>query len=374
MRIAVNTQHLLKDRLEGIGWFAHEVLSRLVLEHPEHEFIFIFDRKWDTSFIYAENVIPVKTIVPSRHPILWWWHYEVDIPLILKKFKPDLFFSPDGWMSLKTNIPSVDTIHDINFIHRSKDFPVLVRLYYKRYFRRYAKKAKRLVTVSEYSKSDIVRHFKIAPEKIDVAHNGCNSIYSPVSNDLKIEIRNKYTEGNPFFIYVGSINPRKNLRGLLKAFDKFKEKDTNNYRLLLVGEAMWESSYLADQLGGMKYRDSIEFTGRISNEVLHLIMASADALMMVSFYEGFGIPVIEAMHCDVPVICSNVTALPEVAGEAALFVNPESEEEIADAMYNLSKYPELRQSLIIKGREQRKKFSWDNTAAKVWSSIEKALK
>ena len=373
MRIAVNTQHLLKGRLEGLGWFAHETLSRMVKNHPEHEFIFIFDRPWDESFIYGANVIPVKTTVPSRHPLLWFWHYEVDIPRILKKYKPDLFYSPDGWMSLSTKVPTVNTIHDINFIHRPGDSPFLVRKYYNHFFPRFAHKAKRIVTVSEYSKADMVKMFKLNPKKIDVAYNGCNPVFTPLTLEVKNEVRRKFTGGNPYFIYVGARSPRKNIGGLLDAFEQFKQTDDKKMKLLFVGEPMWSASYLSNKLDGMKYKNDIVFTGRLSTEVLQLVLASAEALMLVSFFEGFGIPLIEAMYSDVPVICSNITSLPEVAGDAALFVDPHSTSQIANAMQQIALYPELQKSLIIKGRSQRQKFSWDNTAREVWNAIEKTF-
>lgn len=373
MKIAVNTQHLLKNRLEGIGWFAHETLSRMVKNHPEHEFLFIFDRPWDESFIYAANVTPVKTRIPSRHPFLWFWHYEIDIPRILKKHKPDLFFSPDGWMSLSTKVPTVTTIHDINFIHRPQDSPYLVRKYYNYFFPRFARKAKRIVTVSEFSKTDMVETLKVEAGKIDVAHNGCNPIFTSLEIEVKKEIRKKFTDGSPYFIYVGSRNPRKNISGLLDAFDQFKTGDTRKMKLLFVGEPMWNASYLSGKLDAINYKNDVVFTGRLSSEVLQMVLASAEALMLVSFYEGFGIPVIEAMYSEVPVICSNVTSLPEVAGDAALFIDPNSIDQIANAMKQIALYPELQKSLILKGRHQREKFSWDNTAVEVWNSIEKAL-
>lgn len=373
-KIAVNTQHLIKDKLEGIGWFAHETLSRITRAHPEHEFLFIFDRPWDKAFIYADNVVPVKTTIPSRHPLLWIWHYEVDIPCILKKHKPDLFFSPDGWMALNTHIPTIDVIHDINFIHRPSDFPILVRKYYQYFFPRFANKASRLITVSEFSKTDIVDTFKVPADKVDVAHNGCNTAYTSLTNDVIIEVQNKFTHGNPYFVYVGSRNPRKNIAGLLNAFEQFKEADTKNYKLVFVGDPMWGKSYLSGYIERMKYKDDLVFTGRLSIEVLQLVLASAHALTLVSFSEGFGIPVIEAMYCDVPVICSKVASLPEVAGDAAIFVNPYSVNEIANAMKQIAQYPELRKSMVIKGRVQRQKYDWDKTAELVWQSIEKVLK
>ena len=131
MRIGVNTVHILKGKLEGIGWFAHETLRRIVIDHPEHEFIFFFDRPWDSEFIYAENVTPVRTVLPARHPVLWWWHNEIELKILIKKHKLDLFYSPDGWMPLKANVPMVDVIHDINFMHRNDNLPLLTRLYYR---------------------------------------------------------------------------------------------------------------------------------------------------------------------------------------------------------------------------------------------------
>jgi len=373
VKIAVNTQHLLKDRLEGIGWFAHETLKRIVKWHPEHEFIFIFDRKWDESFIYGPNVLPVRTVIPSRHPFLWYWHYEIDIPSILKKHKPDLFFSPDGWMSLKTDVPTVDVVHDINFMHRGEDFPCLYKRYYQYFFPKYINKARRLITVSEYSKKDIKETFGVNPEKIDVVYNGCNEIFAPVTPEVKREVREKFSGGNPYFIYVGSQNPRKNIVGLLDAFEMFKSSNGNNYKLVFAGKPMWGEKELEAKLSKMKCREDVIFTGRISTEVLQLVLASSEALVLVSFLEGFGIPVLEAMKCEVPVICSNITSFPEVAGDAAIYADPYKTESIAESLSRIAGSNKLKEELIKKGRVQREKFSWDKTAKAVWESIEKAI-
>jgi glycosyltransferase involved in cell wall biosynthesis len=369
VKIAVNTQLLLKDRLEGIGSFAHEVLKRMVKASPQHEFIFIFDRPWSDEFIYGPNVIPVKTWIPSRHPILWYWHYQIDIPILIKHFKPDIFFSPDGWMPLNLSIPVVDTIHDLNFVHRPGDFPMLYRKYFNHFFPKFAVKSSKIITVSNYSKSDMVEQWGIPEDKIDVAYNGCNTHYSPITIDLKKEIQNKFTQGLPYFIYIGSQNPRKNIQGLLKAFDQFKMNTGSPYKLVLVGEPMWNRYGSKYSIEDLLHSDDLVFTGRVSDEVLHLLLASAQALMLVSFSEGFGIPVVEAMYCDVPVICSSVASLPEVAGEAALLVDPFNIHEIANSMAEAAYNHELRRTLIAKGRQQKEKFSWDKTAEVVWNAI-----
>ena len=121
MRIAINTRFLLKDKLEGIGWFTFEVVKQLVTNHPEHEFIFLFDRPYDKSFVFAKNVTPVVINPPARHPLLWYWWFEWSVPYALKKHKIDLFFSPDGYLSLKTNVPTVIVMHDLAFEHHPED-------------------------------------------------------------------------------------------------------------------------------------------------------------------------------------------------------------------------------------------------------------
>jgi glycosyltransferase involved in cell wall biosynthesis len=373
MKIAVNAQHLLANRLEGIGWFAHETLSRIAVNHPEHQFYFIFDRPWDKKFVYADNVLPISTTIPSRHPFLWFWHYEVDIPRILQKIKPDVFFSPDGWMPLNLDFPVVNVIHDINFVHRPGDLPFLVQKYYNYFFPKFASKATRLITVSEYSKNDISETFNVDKEKIDVAHNGCNQLFRSTSAEMKERIRDKFSGGNPFFIHIGSQNPRKNINGLLEAYELFRSKELKPYKLLFAGEPMWGNSTVGKKLGQMVYKNDILFTGRISTEVLQLLLSSAEALVMPSFFEGFGIPVVEALYCEVPVICSNVTSLPEVAGDAALYIDPNYPHTISDAMERIIYDAQLRSDLVEKGKIQRQKFSWDKTAQIVWESIEKAI-
>ena len=151
MRIAVNTRLLLKDKLEGIGWYTYETLSRIVKSHPEHEFYFLFDRPYSKEFIFEKNVHPVVISPPTRHPILWYIWFEWRIPKILRKINADVFLSPDGFLSLKSNIPSIAVIHDINFKHHPKNLKFIHRIFYNYFFKKYAKKASRIVTVSNYS-------------------------------------------------------------------------------------------------------------------------------------------------------------------------------------------------------------------------------
>jgi glycosyltransferase involved in cell wall biosynthesis len=373
MIIAVNTRLLLKGKLEGIGWFTYETLKRITTEHPEHKFIFIFDRAYDESFIFSDNVVPVVLNPPTRHPVLWFLWFQYRIPALLRQYKANIFLSPDGYLSLRTKVPQVTVIHDINFVHRPGDLPWLTSKYYNRYFPKFARIAKRIATVSYYSKEDITRSFKVDYDKIDVVYDGINQIFLPTSEDSRGKTRLKFSGGSEYFLFVGALHPRKNIVGLMKAFDAFKSADKRGVKLLIVGGEMFKTGDIYQTFENMRYKDEVIFTGRVSSEELHQIFGAALALTFVPYFEGFGIPVVEAMSAGVPVICSNLTSLPEVGGHAVYYVDPYKIDQITDAMTALTSDEELRNGLIEKGFEQKSKFSWDETARKLWMCVEKAL-
>jgi len=373
MRIAVNTRLLLKGKLEGIGWFTFETLIRMTQNHPEHEFIFIFDRPYDPDYIFAENVTPVVIGPQARHPLLFYIWFDFRIPGVLKKYKADLFLSPDGYLSLRTKVPQLAVIHDINFVHRPDDLPWLIAKYYNYFFPKFARIAKRIATVSFYSKEDIARSFKIDYDKIDVVYDGINQIFEPLLEKEKKKIRKKYTDGTEYFLFVGALHPRKNVSGLLQAFDSFKGETTNNIKLMIVGGEMHKTGDIFETFENMRFKNDVIFTGRVSTDELHDIFGAALALTFVPFFEGFGIPVVEAMSAGVPVICSNTTSIPEVGGNAVVYADPMKIDQITDAMIKLANDKELRKELIEKGFEQKNKFSWDETAHLLWLSVKRAL-
>lgn len=369
MKIAVNTRLLLKDKLEGIGWVAYECLRRMVISHPKVEFHFIFDREPDPKFIFADNVKPVVLFPPARHPFLYIAFFEFAVARYLRKIKADLYLSPDGYLSLRSKVKQIAVFHDLNFEHFPQDFPKIHLWHYKKFFPKYARKADRIITVSEFSKKDICECYGINPDKIEVAYNGANEIFSPVSEDVKKEIQNKYAEGNPYFMFVGSLHPRKNLARLFTSFDLFKKRNNNDIKLVIVGSKRWWTEPIKNAYEAMTHKDDVIFTGRLSAEDLHLVTASALASVYVSYFEGFGIPIVEAFKCDTPVITSNVTSMPEVANDAALLVDPFKEESIADAMEKILD-EKVRNDLIEKGRIRRQDFSWDKAAETWWKVLE----
>lgn len=373
MKIAVNTRLLISGEMGGIGWFTYQVMKRIAENHPEHQFYFLFDRKWGKEFIFSENVTPIQLFPPARHPFLWYIFFERSVTRFLVKYKPDLFVSSDGFLSLKTNVPSVAVIHDINFFHLRENLPYFVKKYYLRYFPLFAEKAKRIATVSEYSKNDIVTSYNIDPKKIDVVYNGSDDVFQPIADKQKEEIKQKYTDGNVFFVFIGSLIPRKNLCRMLESFDKFKKETKKEHKLIIIGEQLFRFCPARKTHASMQFKDDVLFTGKLDRDEIKMILASSRALIFVPYFEGFGIPILEAFRCDIPVVAGDRTSLPEVGGDAALYVNPFSIDSIAGGMKKIDSDHTLRKELIMKGRIQYRKFSWEKSAALMWNTIKKSL-
>lgn len=369
MKIAVNTRLLINQKMEGIQWFTFESFRRITQAHPEHTFYFIFDRPFQKEFIFSDNVIPLILSPQARHPFLFYIWFHLRIPRLLKKYDIDIFVSPDGFLPLKSPIPALTVIHDINFEHQIKGIPFFAALFYKHYFPKYAKVASKIATVSNFSKNDIAEKYHIAPSKISVVYNGINESFCPLSKEKQQNIREKYTNGKPYFIFVGSLHPRKNLCSLLKAFEVYKKTDQSDTHLVVVGSKLFKSNRIFKTLKTMRYRDDVHFIGHLYANELHLALASAKALAYVSFFEGFGIPIAEAFACQTPVITSNTSSMPEVAGDAALFVNPHSIDEIHDALKKMDDEI-VRNKLIDLGNNRKTFFSWTKTADKLWENIE----
>lgn len=369
MRIAVNTRMLLKGRLEGIGWYSYQLLSRLTRNHPEHQFFFFFDRPYDPSFVFADNVTPVVAYPQARHPVLFYLWTEWTIPYLLRKYRADVFFSPEGMGSLRTKVPQIITIHDLAFEH----FPGhLIKSHLKwlrHYTPRFARKACSVLTVSEFSRQDLIRQYDLEPEKIDITYNSADEAYQPVSEEEREAVKAQYTEGNEYFLFAGSLNPRKNIIRLLQAFVKFKKHHRCNMKLVMVGGMGWNYDELLRYRVSMPFKDEVKWVGYMDKTELSRITAAAWASVYPSLFEGFGIPILEALACGVPGIVGNNSSMPEVGGDAVLLVDAEDVDDIAHKMGMLYKDERLRQKLAMAAPGQVEKFSWDKSAELLWQHI-----
>lgn len=372
MVIAVNTRSLIPGKMEGYGYFIEEIFSRVALNHPEHEFYFLFDRPYEPQFIYAKNIKPEVLQPQARLPFLWKIWYNWRVPALLKKIKADVFVSPDGFCSLRTKLPQCLVVHDLAFLHYP-DFLLKSHLrYYKKNTGKFLQKASLVVTVSEFSKQDICSSYKTDPAKVHVVKNATNPVFQPLDFVQREKVKQKYTEGCEYFIFTGTVHPRKNLINLLKAFSFFKKKQSSNMKLVIAGRMAWKTEEFTKLLGTFKFRKDVILTGYVSKKELADLVASAYAMVYPSFFEGFGVPPLEALQSGIPAIVARSSALPEIGGDAYLYINPESVEDIAQKMILLYKDETLRNKLIENGKERLKLFSWDESAKKMWNCIQLA--
>tara|TARA_B100000902_G_scaffold398515_1_gene465555 strand:- start:910 stop:2028 length:1119 start_codon:yes stop_codon:yes gene_type:complete len=368
MRVAINTRLLIKNKIDGIGKFTFEILKRIVNNNPEIEFHFIFDRPYSSDFIFNKNIIPHILTPATRHPILWYIWVEHKLPKLLNKINPDVFFSPDGFIPNNCTSPSISVIHDINFEHYPSDLNWMHSLFYRYFFKKYAYRSKKIITVSNFSKNDIQKKYRINKDKIDVVYNGVSEYFQIASNDTKNAIKRQYTNGDDFFLFIGSLHKRKNIKNLLLSFEQYK-KNNGNSKLLIIGENKWIDKDTKKIYQSMKFKNDVIFLGRINNTELVKILGSATALLFISIFEGFGIPIIEAMKCSVPVITSKTSCMPEIAHDSAIIIDPHNIEEIKNSMIEIEKNAPLRMELIQKGHNRIKKFNWSTSANKVWKII-----
>jgi glycosyltransferase involved in cell wall biosynthesis len=355
--------------MEGFGHYSFEITRRLCESHPEHEFVLFFDRSVDASLKFPSNVKTVVLFPPTRHPFLWILWLEFSLPLALKKNKIDVFWSPDGLCSLLSSVPQIITIHDINFEHYPKDVPWIARLYFQFFFPKFAKKAKHILTVSNYSKADLVKTYGISSQKISVVYNAPNEIYQPISEEKIENTKKKYTSDKDYFLFVGSIHPRKNVQRLIDGFAQAKH-ELKELKLVIVGGVMWKDKFLSIP---KEIEKDVIFLGHLSLENLTKVTASAFALTYVPYFEGFGIPLVEAMKCGVPILAADATCLPEVAGDAAIYCDPFDINSIAKGMIELFEDKNLKMELSQNGLKRSQEFSWDQSVEKVWTCLEKKL-
>lgn len=373
LNIAVNVRHLIPNKMEGIGWFSYQMMKRITQNHPDVHFYFLFDRSFDSQFIFSDNITPIILLPPARHPLLIYYWNEFSVPNLLNKLNPDVYVSLDGFISKRAKYKQYAVIHDLNFLVYPEYLLWGFRKLYNYFFVKHIHHTNRIATVSEFSKSEIIKYLHFPEDKIDVVFSASNLKLREIRDSEEIQIKNEYTNGKDYFIYVSSIHPRKNVTGVIKAFNLYKEKTKSEDKLVLVGRFFWGKDEVTTLVNESPFKQDIVFTGRLDDDKILVLMKFAKALLMVSHYEGFGVPVIEAMQLGTPVITSNTTSLNEIAGDAAIKVSPKNIEEIAQAMQTINDNKELVNNLIIKGKIQSQKFNWDDLSERLWQGILKTI-
>lgn len=287
----------------------------------------------------------------------------------------DIFWSPHfNFTSLSSGSKAplkINTVHDLSFLRYPEFFSARKNFWHHALdVEKILRAADKIVAVSENTKNDIIELIGIAPEKIQVIYPGNNIKKKEISSIDTQKLKEKYHLSDNFILYVGNIEPRKNILGLIEAFNALRaasalnpEDRFKNLQLVLAGGAGWKNKAIYTAWQKSFYKNDIKFLGYINELEKTILYSQASVFAYPSFYEGFGFPPLEAMTYGLPVVCSNVSSLPEVVGDAALMINPFKTEEIADALEKVLTEENLRTDLIARGYERIKLFSWDKTAA-----------
>ena len=369
MRIGINTRSLLGQKMEGFGNYTLEIVKRLAAAHPEHTFLLYFDRVVDPQFSFGKNVICKSVFPPTRHPFLYIIWFQWRLKKAIQKDQLDVFWSPDGMFPLGIQTPVLATIHDLNFEHYPQDLPKWVAWYYKKYFPRFAKAANKIIAVSETTKQDIISSYHIPTNKISVIYNGVNTQYKPLSVQEKENVQRQLGFKEPYFLFVGSLHPRKNIHRLLQAFQLFAQTQAD-FHLVIVGAAMWKDQSFEIE---SELAKRIHFKGHVQTDTLANLMGAATAFVYVPYFEGFGMPLAEAMAAQTPIIAGDKSCLPEIADNSALYVDPFDVDAIAKSMQQLKNDVALQTQLVEAGKKRVLAFNWDHAAQKVWQEIQQLV-
>lgn len=367
MRIAVST---VMDSAKSGAW---HVLKNIILElkkiDDKNEYVIYTEKTFDSEFgEMPDNWRIVRTSVTASHPIVnILWHIFV-LPFRLVKEKIDVLWLP--WTSaallLKTK-PAVLSILDLTEYRLKNHYSKSRMIYRKVILPISSKLADKVVTISEYVKNDIVNFLAISPEKVDVLYCAPGAQCKVLDKlNCKNYLKDNFGICQPFILYVGQIqHPNKNIVALLHAFNRIKSDLNMLYKLVLVGKEHLSSQIVYKTVDEQSLTGDVLFTGYVKSEDLPIFYNAASLFVYPSLYEGFGIPVVEAMACGCPVIASDASSLPEVAGDAGMLIDPNDIDGIAKTIKEVLSNSTKREEMIQKGFKQIRKFSWEDSARKV---------
>lgn len=361
MNVAVNARVLVSQHMEGMARYIYETTRHMAIAHPDDNFYLMMDRNIDVTFDFPSNVRRVIIPLQARHPVLWRLWFDVYLPRYFRIHKIDVFYSGDGYCSLSTRIPTLLVIHDIAYVHFPEHVRGLARYDYRFFVPKYIAKAQHIITVSNFVKSDIIKYFAVSEEKITVAYNALDT--TKIKND---DVGHTLPTQKPYFVYVGSLNPRKNIVRMIQAFELFNQSATVKHEFVIAGKLAWKSLAIKTKMAAST---NVIYLGSVDEDTKYFLLRHAVAAMYCSLHEGFGIPIIEAYSQGTPVITSEVSSMPEVAGDGALCVHPERIEDMADAMLTITSDTDLRAAMISSGKKRINDFSWAQTAAIIYDKL-----
>lgn len=360
MRIGVDALSLNKKNT-GIGKYTIKILNK-ICEHSNHK-IFLFSSNADEiKEFFNEDINIIQVPLSNKNKYLRILNEHFILPIISRKYDLDLFFCPFYTSPTLSKIKKVVVVYDMIYKKNDDKDSFSRALYRHIFFTRSIKKADKIITISEYTKSDILKYFPNL-SNINVIYLGAIDYVNKTKSRPKM-----INENDKFLLTVGSITPRKNNIRTIKAFESLKNE---NLKIVIAGDVVpGQSEEVLEYIKKNNLSDRVIVTGYISDEELAWCYENAEILMYCSLFEGFGLPPFESMQSGTPVIASNVTSIPEVLGDSAILVDPYNIEEIAISIKSILNNNDLKNQLIEKGYKHYKKFNWDKTAKQTIEILE----
>lgn len=362
MKIGIDLSALSKT-VAGIGNYCIQLVKNIYILDQENEY-----------YLFAPTDIKLPIEENER------WHfvnygstmnYLIKLPGILKKLKIDVFVGTRHYLPpFNSHIKYLAIVHDLIPLYMPELFTKGHKQRFKFFTDLCAKKADHIVAVSKATKDDVMKYMKFPESKISVIYEGADKRFTPERDEKRItETMNKYGITKSYILCLSTVEPRKNMLRTIKAFEQLLIKGLDNYQLVLVGGNGWNNGEIYDYYKSHNMEDSVIFTGYASDEEIKHIYANATVFVYPSLCEGFGIPIIEAMQSGTPVITSNISCMPEVAGKACELVNPYSVSDIEHAIEKIISDEKLREKMREAGIKRAAEFSWEKCSKEVWELI-----
>src|SRR5262245_7819557 len=358
MRIAFDGTTLRPGRT-GVGYYSEHLLHHLVCEHPDDQFVVVSNQAIDTTSPLPSRV----EIASSAFRVPRLVRMQMFAPGTLERLRPDVGHFTNGIVPMVSRVPTVVTIHDMSLTLYPRYHPPRRVLLNRPFVDLAARRADAIITVSESAKEDITRIYKLSPERVHVVHEAAAPAFRPVTDaDVLRRVRDQYGLSDRFILSVGSIEPRKNLPTLIEAFARRHKTGELPHQLVCAGPYGWLSGDLDERINRLRVANAIRFTGYVPFEDLSALYTLAEMFVFPSIYEGFGLPIIEAMAAGTPVVTTRTGSLGEVAGDAVYYIDRLNPEALGDAMVQLSRDPVRRHELRARGLLRARTFSWDRSA------------
>jgi glycosyltransferase involved in cell wall biosynthesis len=366
MRVGIDAR-LVYYSQAGIGQYILHLVEGLAQVDHENDYVLLQSRKDDTTILEKSNFRRVSLWTPSHHRLE---RYSLNVELM--RLGLDVLHSPDFIPPHRPACKSVITVHDLAFLL----YPHFLTKESARYYGHIDQAVRwtdHIISVSESTKRDTIQHLGVPEEKITVVHEAASPIFKPLDRvEAQEQVRNRFGVDGPYVLFVSTIEPRKNVPSLLRALYQLVTCYKEDVRLVLAGGRGWLFEDAFAVVDELELDDRVHFVGRVTSEDLLYLYNSAEMLAHPAFYEGFGLPPLEAMACGLPVVASNVASLPEVVGDAGQLIDPHDVDELTVSMWRVLNDSELRVQMREKGLQQAGRFSWERAARETMEIYQKA--